>query len=139
MRFAYPEDLISAGMGSSTFDYVYVNNAINLFFDQGAALVEFARVLKPGGCLILETVYASSERGDDFIEAAKNLGNSVQAALTESQVRGLLDAAGLEVSAVVDSYDVERDRGYKAGERVEAVSGDDGVGYKSVTLNAVKR
>lgn len=139
VRFAYPEDLISAGMGSSTFDYVYVNNAINLFFDQGAALAEFARVLKPGGCLILETVYASSERGDDFIEAAKNLGNSVQAALAESQVRGLLDAAGLEVSAVVDSYDVERDRGYKAGERVEAVSGDDGVGYKSVTLNAVKR
>ena len=138
IRFAYPEDLIAAGIGSSTLDYVYLNNVINLFYDQGAALAEISRVLKPGGTLILETIYASEERPEDFIEAAKEIGNSIQASFTEEQVLGLLESVGMSVTNVIDEYALERDRGYKEGEHVETVPGDEGVSYKSISLNVVK-
>lgn len=137
-RFAYPEDLIAAGIGSSTMDVVYVNNAINLFFDQAATLKEMARVLRDGGLLVLETVFASNERDEEFISAAKELGNSIQASYTEQQVQSMLNEAGFGVAEVVYDYDVARDRGYKADERVDTISGDENTAYKAVTLNVVK-
>ncbi len=137
-RVAFPEDLIGAGIGSGTFDAVYVNNAITLFYDQQAALREFARVLKPGGLLIMETVFSSAEHGSQFTDAARDLGNSVQAALTEGQNLHMLEAAGFGAPKVVDDYAVEPDRGYKAGRKVKAVGGDDAT-YRAVCLNALKK
>lgn len=139
IRFAYPEDLISAGFGSQTVDYVYTNNAINLYYSQEATLREFGRVLRRGGMLILETVYASDERDPEFIERAKKIGNSIQASLTEDQVRALLDDAGFGEARIVDEYEIARDRGYTADERVEAIPGDETTVYRSVTLNVVKK
>lgn len=137
-RVAFPEDLIGAGIGSGTFDAVYVNNAITLFYDQQAALREFARVLKPGGLLIMETVFSSAEHDADFTEAARALGNSIQAALTDAQNAHMLEAAGFGAPKVVDDYQVESDRGYKAGEKVKAVEGDDAT-YRAVCLNVLKK
>lgn len=47
-KVAYPEDLMEAGIGEGTVDVVYINNVMTLLYDQGKALEEFYRVLKPG-------------------------------------------------------------------------------------------
>lgn len=138
-RLAYPEDLISAGIGSSTMDVVYVNNVMTLFYDQQQALREFARVLKPGGLLIMETIFADRDRDRSIVEAAREMGNSIQAALTEAQNLQWLEAAGFGEPEVKDEYEVAANRGYKAGETVEIVSGDDDVKYKAVSLFVRKK
>lgn len=137
-RIAYPEDLMAASIGSGTFDAVYVNNAITLFYNQEQALREMARVLKPGGLLIMETVFSSDTHDSDFLQEARDLGNSIQAALTEDQNGEMLTAAGFNEPRIVDDYEVEYDRGYKAGEKVRAIDGDDAT-YRAVCLHAIKQ
>ncbi len=136
-RVAFPEDLIGAGIGSQTFDAVYVNNVVTLFYSQEAALREFARVLKPGGLLIMETVFASEPHTDEFRNEARDLGNSIQAALTQAENVAMLEDAGFGAVKIVDDYEVEADRGYKAGETVRVVEGDDAT-YHAVCLNVTK-
>ena len=137
-HLAYPEDLISAGIGTGTLDVVYVNNVMTLFCDQARALAEFGRVLKPGGLLIMETVFADRERDEGVVAAARELGNSIQAARTEAENRAWLKAAGFDALSVEDEYEVSADRGYKAGEVVATVPGDADVRYRAVSLYARK-
>ncbi len=64
LRFsqAWPEDLSSAGVADRSYDVVYVNCVVNLFYDQALALAEFHRVLAPGGRLwVAQGVFASEE------------------------------------------------------------------------------
>lgn len=138
-HMAYPEDLIAAGIGTATLDAVYVNNVMTLFYDQGRALAEFGRVLKPGGLLIMETVFADRARDEAVVAAAREMGNSIQAARTEEENLAWLAAAGFEAPSVEDEYEVAANRGYKAGETVDAVSGDEDVRYKAVSLYVRKR
>ncbi len=137
-RVAYPEDLIAAGIGSGTFDAVYVNNAITLFYNQEATLREFARVLKPGGLLIMETVFAEPGHSDEFVESARDINNSIQAALTEQQNRDMLAAVGFGDIKIVDDYAIAADRGYKADSKVQVVP-DDSSTYRAVCLNVHKK
>ena len=52
--------------------------------------------------------------------------------------RAYAEAAGFGAPKVVDDYQVESDRGYKAGEKVKAVEGDDAT-YRAVCLNVLKK
>lgn len=136
---AYPEDLISAGIGTSTMDAVYINSVATLLYDQERALREFGRVLKPGGLLILETVFADRDRDESVVEAARELGNSIQAAQTESMNLAWLEAAGFDAPTIEDEYEVPANRGFRPGENVETVPGDEDVNYKAVSLYARKK
>ena len=138
-RVAYPEDLIGAGIGSGTMDVVYVNNVMTLLCDQAQALREFSRVLRPGGLLILETVFADRPRDEAVVEAARAMGNSIQAARTEEENRAWLKAAGFARPSVEDSYEVAVDRGYKADQKVAVAPGDEDVRYQAVSLYVHKR
>ena len=138
-RVAYPENLIAAGVGSGVFDMVYCNNVATLFFDQAQALKEFARVLKPGGLLVLETVFADGPRTPEVVEAARAAGNSVQAARTQEENFAWLEAAGFAAPSIEESYEVEAARGYKAGSAYQAVEGDADVRYRAVSLYVRKR
>ena len=133
-RVAYPEDLISAGFGTSTMDVVYVNNVMTLFFDQASAIKEFGRVLKPGGLLIMETIFADRTRDERVIDEARAIGNSVQAARTQEENYAWLAKAGFETPSIEDEYGVTADRGYKADYSVPVVEGDDDVNYRAVCL-----
>ena len=133
-RVAYPEDLISAGFGSSTMDVVYVNNVMTLFLDQASAIKEFGRVLKPGGLLIMETIFADRTRDERVIDEARAIGNSVQAARTQEENYAWLASAGFETPSIEDEYGVTADRGYKADYSVPVVEGDDDVNYRAVCL-----
>ncbi len=136
---AYPEDLMMAGIGSSTMDVVYVNNVMTLFYDQAQALKEFARVLKPGGLLIMETVFADRERTEAVIEEARAIGNSIQAARTQEENVAWLTAAGFGKPLVQDSYEVRADQGFKADHAVPVVPDESGVAYESVSMYVYKR
>ena len=138
-RVAYPERLIDAGIGSQTMDAVYVNNVINLFCDPAQAIAEFARVLKPGGLLVLETVYADAPRSEAVIEEARELGNSIQAARTWGENLKMLADAGFAEPEVVEEYEVEADRGYQASSKVEVAASDESVRYTAAALYVLKK
>ena len=138
-RVAYPEDLIAAGIGSSTMDVVYCNNVVTLLFDPATAIREFGRVLKPGGLLILETIFADRPRNEDVVEQARAMGNSIQAARTQDENYAWIEAAGFAAPSIEEEYEVEADRGYKAGSKVAVVEGDDDVKYKAVSLYIRKK
>ncbi len=136
---AYPEDLMAAGLGTATMDVVYVNNVMTLFASQEQALAEFARVLKPGGLLIMETVFADRVRDDAVIEKARAIGNSIQAARTRDENLAWLTAAGFGKPDVVDSYEVRPDQGFKADYDVPVVADDSGATFESVSMYVYKR
>ncbi len=137
-RVAYPEDLIAAGIGSSTMDAVYVNNVMTLLYNQAEALKEFARVLKPGGLLIMETVFADQARDDEVVLRARAAGNSIQAARTHEENLAWLAAAGFGEPTMEADYEVEARRGDTADRSVEVVDGDGEVRYRAVSMYAWK-
>lgn len=138
-RVAFPEDLIAAGIGSSTMDVVYVNNVMTLFADQEAALCEFSRVLKPGGLLIMETVFADRQRDEGVVEQARALGNSIQAARTRQENEAWLEAAGFGEPSVKETCAVEASRGVRDDTQVGVVAGDEDVRYQAVALYVRKK
>ena len=135
---AYPENLLEAGIGSSSLDVVYINNVINLVYDPAEALREFARVLKPGGLLICETVVADRVRDGALIEQARQIGNSIQAGRTQEEFAKLLEEAGFGQPQVVESYGVCCDRGVTEQRQVPTVPGDEATSFTAVALNARK-
>ena len=135
---AYPEDLLAGGIGNCSVDVVYINNVMTLLCDQQTALCEFFRVLKPGGTLICETILSDKKRDDAVVEAARKIGNSVQAGRTKEELYAMIERAGFDQPVVVDSYEVAADRGYLATEHVDTVPSDEDVTFSAVALNAVK-
>jgi len=137
-KVAYPEDLMEAGIGEETVDVVYINNVMTLLYDQGRALEEFHRVLKPGGLLICETIVSDVPRDKAVVEKARGIGNSIQAALPEDEILALMAAAGFEDVEVVDSYPVDADRGFTSTTVVETVPSTETVRFEAIALNARK-
>ena len=135
---AYPESLIEAGIGDNSVDIVYINNVMTLVYDPQAAIKEFYRVLKPGGLLVCETIFASAERDDAVVEKARSIGNSIQAARTKGEFFGMLDAAGFAEPEVVDEFEVSANQGFVASKTVDVVESDEDVTYSAVAINVCK-
>lgn len=134
-RLAFPEDLIGAGFGDETFDVVYINNVMTLLYDQEKALQEFARVLKPGGLLIMETVFADFPRDEAIVEAARHIGNSIQAARTKEENYYWLEQAGFGEPEIRNSYKVRADRGFTRSGTYETIPGEARkINYKAVAI-----
>ena len=138
-RVAYPENLIAAGIGSSFMDVAYVNNVNTLFAKPELAIRELGRVLKPGGLLILETVYADVPRDEQVVEAARQMGNSIQAARTLAENLEWLKAAGFGEAEIIEEYEVEVDRGFQAGSTVDTAPSSENVRFQAATFYVRKK
>ncbi len=135
---AYPEDLISAGIGNNTIDVIYINNVITLIANPHQALCEFARVLKDDGLLICETVYSDKKRDEDIAAQAKKIGNSIQAAHTQAEFEELLRACGFSIPEITERYEVSPERGVTQDKKVEVVPSNEDVAFSAVALNIRK-
>ena len=87
----------------------------------------------------METIFADRPRTDSVVDEARSIGNSVQAARTEQENFAWLEAAGFEAPSVEESFEVEADRGYKAGHVVPKVAGDENVKFTAVSLYVRKK
>ncbi|EOS52319.1 methyltransferase domain-containing protein [Adlercreutzia caecimuris] len=137
---AYPEQLRSA-VAPESADYVYLNSSLALFADPLRALRECWAVLAPAGTLLLECAVAESEGPSAAraltVEAARHLGNAVQAAPSRAQLMGWLAEAGFMAPVLREEHEVAADRGSVFDHRVPTVPGDDAT-YRLVALEARK-
>ena len=111
--------LQDAGIGSSVYHAIYVKSRhTTLFYDQEQAIREFGRVLKPGGLLILETIFADRPRTDSVVDEARSTSET---ACRPREPRQGKRRAGLRLRALrrplsKSSFPGSRPiRGYKAG------------------------
>lgn len=95
-------DVESLGFPDASFDAVTCPIAPHHFLDIHRAIVEIARVLKPGGVFALEdNVAPPSKRYDDFINTVERLRDPTHVrSYTIKEWRAMLAAAGLDVKRV---------------------------------------
>lgn len=55
-----PEDICGTSFDSNSFDFVIANHVLEHVHDDGSALKEILRILKPGGYAILQTPYCAN-------------------------------------------------------------------------------
>ncbi|MDO4182400.1 MAG: class I SAM-dependent methyltransferase [Coriobacteriia bacterium] len=140
MAFAvgYPEDLAAAGMADASVDVVYINSVINLTYDPAASLAECARVLKPGGLLVVEAVTANVPRDAQVLQQARAMGNSVQSAPLAADFAAWLAAAGLAVERTFEEHEVFADSGYKPDYQAPCVETAEQVTFTAGVFHARK-
>jgi SAM-dependent methyltransferase len=86
---------------AGTFDFVVCRNALHHFPDPGAAIVEFARVLRSGGRLVIEDMIAAEDlRERDAQETIERLRDPAHArTLPRSEILAQAGAAGLRIES----------------------------------------
>jgi SAM-dependent methyltransferase len=94
------------------FDGVVSRLAVHHFTDPGRALKEMARVLKPGGILVIADVTASGNKADADLQNAIEIlrDPSHVAMLPEAQLVQHFEEAGLQ-AITTESWDKEREFG----------------------------
>jgi ubiquinone/menaquinone biosynthesis C-methylase UbiE len=134
----YPEDLVALGFGDATFDLVFVNSVLNLCADPQAVIREAYRVLKPGGRLVCEGAVASGTRDASVVEAARKLGNSIQAGPARDEFIAAVKAVGFQEPAIIDNKPVEPDTGYKTSHKVACAPSEETVTFEATVFEFKK-
>ena len=138
-HLAYPENLMAAGVGNSTIDMAFINSILHLTCKPAEALAELHRTLKPGGLLVLEVALADGPRDAAVVEAARELGNSIQAAPYRADFEALLDELGFDVEVVEEPHAVEANMGFKRDHTFPTAPSTENVGFEALVLHAHKR
>jgi ubiquinone/menaquinone biosynthesis C-methylase UbiE len=82
---------------ASTVDVVVCTESFHWYPDQAGTLSELARVLKPGGRLLIASIAAVTGTGDRLLRRATGVGGRTVRALPPQRMRRLLDRSGFEV------------------------------------------
>ena len=124
---AYPERLSTTALQKESFDVIYTNSVLNLMFDPVEALRECFKLLKPGGLLACRTVLAATPRDAAVIEAARTIGNAVQAAPHRRTFAAWLGSAGFDMARFdsVDRGRVPADAGVREDEPAPTVDSNE--------------
>lgn len=115
----------------ASFDAVISNGVINLSPDKATVFREVARVLKPGGRLVLADIVTEVQLPDGIVCNATLWAACIGGAMRQDDYRSVIEAAGLRVRAVQDNP-----RYRFISENAQAASRKFGV--KSVSLVADK-
>lgn len=109
-------DVKSLDLQDDSFDAVFSNTILHHIPEPAAMLGEAARVLKPGGLLLIRDLYrpnslealnalVDQHAGDCDDEQRRLFGESLHAALTPDELRELAQANGLKDAQVVIDTD----------------------------------
>jgi SAM-dependent methyltransferase len=99
----YIEDI---PLGAETVDVVISNCVINLSGDKPAVIREAARVLRPGGRFAVSDVIADEDMDEQTRADMAAWTGCIAGALTETEFRGALEAAGFEEIEIRETHRV---------------------------------
>ena len=90
-------DALQLPFAPSSIDLVVCTESFHWYPDQAAALAELARVLNPGGRLLIASIATVTGAGDRLLRGATSAGGRTIRALPPHRMRKLLDRSGFEV------------------------------------------
>ena len=138
-RLGYPEALDVAGVGEESFDAVFVNCSMNLFFDLDVALAYISRALRPGGMLMVDGVFSNAPRDPAVMEQARQLDNSVQSAPYLQEFLRQLGASGFQIRELEAGEPVAPDVGFTQETSVTCVNAVENLEFATYAIRAYKR
>lgn len=130
---AYPERLIACGVPDEVFDMVYCNSSITLAYSPELAFQEMYRALRPGGMLVYDGIVAEDGRNPEVVEAARKIGNSIQAAFSADDLTRFVTAAGFDAPEHRNISVVDPDTGFNDRFTVPVVETDERVTFLKTT------
>lgn len=115
----------------SSADVVISNGVINLAPDKASVFREAARLLKPGGRLVLSDIVTEVQLPENIVCNSTLWAACIGGAAQQDSYRGMIEAAGLRVTAMEDNtaYAFISDNALGASRKY---------GVKSVSILAVK-
>ncbi len=90
-------DALQLPFAASSVDLVVCTESFHWYPDQAAALAEIARVLNPGGRLLIASIATVTGAGDRLLRRATSVGGRTIRALPPHRMRQLLGRSGFEV------------------------------------------
>lgn len=90
-------DALQLPFAASSVDLVVCTESFHWYLDQAGALTELARVLNPGGRLLIASIATVTVAGDRLLRRATGAGGRTIRALPPHRMRQLLARAGFEV------------------------------------------
>jgi len=84
-------------LADSSLDVVTCTESFHWYADQEAAAAELARLLRPGGRVVIASIATVTGFADEAIQRATALAGRPVRAIPKRQLRRLLEAAGFEV------------------------------------------
>jgi ubiquinone/menaquinone biosynthesis C-methylase UbiE len=84
-------------LADGSLDIVTCTESFHWYADQSAAAAELARVVRPGGRVVIASIAAVTGFGDDAIRRATALAGRPVRAIPKRRLRRLLEAAGFDV------------------------------------------
>lgn len=138
---AYPEQIDQIGIEEGSVDFVYVNSALNLFYDPAYVIKLIGRMLKPAGKLVCQTVLATTPRDKQVVAQARAIGNAAQAAPNRKDLARWLHDAGMDMPTyeTLDAHPVQPcDAVANAGETAPVVDTAEDARFTSCIVNVEK-
>lgn len=90
-------DALQLPFAPSSIDLVVCTESFHWYPDQAAALAELARVLNPGGRLLIASIATVTGAGDRLLRGVTSAGGRTIRALPPHRMRELLARSGFEV------------------------------------------
>jgi ubiquinone/menaquinone biosynthesis C-methylase UbiE len=81
----------------NSFDVVTCTESFHWYADQEAAAAELARLIKPGGRIVIASIATVTGFADDAIQRATALAGRPVRAIPKRELRRLLESAGFDV------------------------------------------
>lgn len=138
---AYPELIDQIGIEEGTLDYVYVNSALNLFYDPAYVIKLIGRLLKPAGKLVCQTVLATTPRDKQVMVQARVAGNAIQAAPNRKDFARWLHNAGMDMPTyeTLDAHPIQPgDAAASTDGNVSIAETDEDARFTSCVVNVEK-
>ena len=84
-------------LADASFDVITCTESFHWYHDHNAAAAELARLLRPGGRLIIASIAAIPDLGDDVIARATSVAGRPVKAISKRKLKRLVETHGFRV------------------------------------------